>query len=256
MPEKKEKPSADLSLKTMLAASTAGAIATAAVSGAGIAGTLLGGAVFPVLITLAREMVLRAADRAATVATKPVTAGDREPSPEGEIGPQATAAPPPGESGPEPEVVPAGPARPLMQRVRWRRVAVTGGAAVALVVGVFTAGDLVLGESPVADRSSTFFARDAAPATTTPDPTPEPADPAAPALTETEPAEPVPPATTTAPEETTTAPDATEAEPVPPPAETETAPEVPAPEGAAPAAPTGAGGPATAPPDVAQVPLP
>lgn len=256
-PEPKKKATGDLSVTTMLAASTAGAVATAAVSGVGIAGTLLGGAVFPVLLTIAREMVLRAADRAREVAeaTRPVTV-------EGDHGrARGSAAPPPGESGPEPAVVERPERRSLLRRVRWRAVAVTGGAAVALVVGVFTVGDLVLGESPVADRGSTFFAApgsgSGAGTETDPETDPDPADPESPAPTTTEPTE------TTTPSDTTTAP---EEEAPEEPAETTTGaatpedssppPEDPPAADPASAEPTASPGPSTALPPDGEQPAP
>ncbi|MFP5452119.1 MAG: hypothetical protein ACLGG9_10290, partial [Thermoleophilia bacterium] len=64
MPDEPRQKSGDLAPRTLLAASVAGALATAAISGAGLAGSLIGGAAFPVIITLARELMLRAVDRA------------------------------------------------------------------------------------------------------------------------------------------------------------------------------------------------
>jgi hypothetical protein len=225
--ESPPKKSSDISPRTLVAASVAGALATAAVSGVGIAGTLLGGALFPVLIALGREIVLRAADRAPTVAVHRTSTG----------GPSLGG--PPTAERPAATARPAHPdQQPLYRRIRWRRVAITGGAAVAIVVAVFTVADLVFGESPVADRGSTFFARSTAPA-------PDPADQEAPGTPET-PDTPTTtdpesePPTTTGPE-TTTGPAPEEAVPEGSPPE-ETAPAPATPGGEEPIAPAPAEG--------------
>lgn len=175
VPDEPRQKSGDLAPRTLIAASVAGALATAAISGAGLAGSLIGGAAFPVIIALARELVLRAVDRA----------------------PRRVATP--GGMIRRPERRP---------EIRWRRVAVTAGAAVAIVVSAYTVAEVFLGESVVSERRTTFFSGSPA------EPSP-PSDPAPAAQEDPD------GATTTTPESAPTSPVTTApGETAPPPAET------------------------------------
>jgi hypothetical protein len=227
--EQQRPTSGDLSLRTLIAASVAGTVATALVSGVGIAGTLIGGAVFPVAIALAREIVLRTADRAPRVVGREHHDDDA-----GAV--RAGGGPGP----PVPAEERGSPRGQLLRGIPWRRVLVTGGAAALIVVVAFTTADLMMGESPVADRRSTFFGERQAPAPDAPTPVTEPGPQReeVPATTPTtpDPAEPAPPVTVPDPTTETAPTDPAEpppAQPAPDPATgTEPPAAIPVPEAA------------------------
>jgi len=223
LPDEEPKKSSDITPRAIIAAAVAGALATALISGVGLAGSLIGGALFPVVIMLGREVVLRVADRVPPppLPTRP---------------PRIARLPDEPVDSPR-DVPPQAPRRPRqisrrLRRVRWGRVLAAGLAAGAIVVGFFTLPELIIGESLVTDRRTTFFneapARNDAPAMQTETDTtthPEPAT----TITQTQ--------TTTAPATETT----TEAVPAPAPVDpgTQTAPapeEVSPPPEAAPSA--------------------
>ena len=186
MPQEQSTPSR-LAPLTLVAAGVASAVMTVVIARFGLAGTILGAAVAPVLVALVGEGVRRPAERVRSGTTSFVTRAPREPR------------------------------RPRfsLDRVSWRRVAAIGVLSFAAVVAAFTVFDLTRGESPVSERGTTFFTprsgdggEEPAPART------------GPGEQETPPAPP-PPATETQPPPTVTEPPPTTTEPAPP---TETAP--------------------------------
>lgn len=127
----------ELSPVTLGLAAVASAAATVTVSRFGLAGTVLGAALAPVVVAVVRELGRRPVERVVRV-------------------PTGTRA-----------IVRRGP------RVRPRVVAITAGVAFLAVVAFFTVPDLIRGSSVVSERPSTFFSRgdgsgsQGAPATTT-----------------------------------------------------------------------------------------
>jgi hypothetical protein len=189
----------DLSPVTLALASLASVVATVTVSRFGLAGTLAGAALAPVVIAVVRELGRSPVERVVRLPSGARTVVERGP------------------------------------RVRPRTVALTAGLAFAGAVAFFTVPDMIAGTSVVSDRPSTFFSPgDGTPgsdggATTTPTGTgdapvtaPPADDPAtapepvttAPAPATTTPAEPPPAATAPAP---TPPPPATPAAPAQPP---------------------------------------
>jgi hypothetical protein len=188
--------SSALSPVTIAFASLGSVVATVLVSRFGLAGTVLGAALAPVVVTLVSELGRRPVERVARL--------------------------------------PAG-ARAVVSRrrrpgVRWGLVALSSAVAFAVAVAFFTVPDLIRGESVVSDRPTTFFGSPGdgsqggsdAPATTAPATT-APQTPTAPAETAPE-AQPPPPTAPVEPQSTAPAPDAGAA-----PAEPAPAPAVPAP---------------------------
>ncbi len=193
--------SSDLSPVTLALASLASVVATVTVSRFGLAGTLAGAALAPVVIAVVRELGRTPVERVVRLPSGARAVVERRP------------------------------------RVRPRTVALTAGIAFAATVAIITVPDLIAGTSVVSDRPSTFFSpRDRPPdgggVTTAPsDAGEEPvtAPPAgtpetAPAPATTAPADPPPAATAPAPVETAPAPvetapaaPATAPEAVPPP---------------------------------------
>jgi len=161
--DEERKKSSNINVRTVIAAAVAGALATALISSFGLAGSLIGGALSPVIVLFGRELVFLTADKV--------------PPP-----PLPTRAPRlerlPGESADAPRAdVPKAPSRwrRRLRRVRWGRILAAGLAAGAIVVAVFTLPELIIGESLVTDRRTTFFSdspsdggtTQTAPATTT-----------------------------------------------------------------------------------------
>jgi hypothetical protein len=179
--------SAGLSPVTLGLASLGSVVATVLVSQFGLAGTILGAALAPVVVTVVAELARRPVERVA-----------RMPS-----GARAIVS--------------------RRARVRWKLVGLTSAAAFAVAVAFFTVPDLIAGDSVVSDRPTTFFhapndgsggGEPIAPATTTPETTTTaPELPTAP--TETAPEAQPPPATEPA-EPQPTAPVPTPAVPVDP----------------------------------------
>ncbi|WP_217923373.1 hypothetical protein [Miltoncostaea oceani] len=190
----------DLSPLTLGLASLGSVVATVMVSRFGLAGTVAGAALAPVVIAIVRELGRKPVERVVRLPTGARAVVRRRPD------------------------------------VRPRTVAVTAALAFAAAVAVFTVPDMLAGSSVVSERPSTFFSggtgggdggggggTTTTPATTDGDPTvTAPADPAvtAPgpettAPVTTAPAD--PPATTTAPAPATPVPAATAPAPVPAP---------------------------------------
>lgn len=161
MTERERKHSGDLAPRMLLAASAAGALSAAALSGIGLAGSLIGAAIAPLIVTFAREFVLRVWERAPRVRG----GGSR---PQGtdaialNLAPEATRrfrAPRDTERG-------GGSARtgPSWWRlVRWRRVIATAALATGMVIGAYTLTELLVGGSVLDDRRTTFFTAAPAP---------------------------------------------------------------------------------------------
>lgn len=188
MPEQKSTPSR-IAPATLVAAAVASAVTTTVIARFGLAGTIIGASLAPVLVALVAEGVRRPAEHVRSRTTSFVS--QRPPVERRRL-------------------------RFSLDRVSWRRVAAIGGAAFAVVVIGFTLFDLTGGESPVSERGSTFFT----PSSSTPSegPTDEPGTgPAEPG--EETPLAPPPPATTPPPPTTTAPPPAT-TEPAPPATET------------------------------------
>lgn len=168
---------------TVAMASMGSVVATALVSGFGLAGTLMGAALAPVVVSLVGEIGRRPVERVVRL--------------------------------------PSG-ARALVERrphVRPRVVAATAAAGFVIAVAFFTLPDLIAGESVVSERPTTFFSRsdggggsgapaeeeretesemrtETAPAVTAPE---DPSTTTAPTTTEPPPATTAPPAPTPAP---------------------------------------------------------
>ena len=177
--EKETRPRGDLAPRTLIAAAVAGGVATASMSQLGLAGSLIGGAVTPIVVIVAREFVLRAADRV------PQQLPRRNGAPVGgDDAPSNGADPvrPAGASPSTPRFRAPDTRTRRARRLGWRGAAVTAATAIAIVVGAFTLPELITGESLVTDRRSTFFDRGSAattPTTTEPPTTPTTTDPAA-----------------------------------------------------------------------------
>jgi cytoskeletal protein RodZ len=200
----RRRPSSDLSPLTLGLASVGSAVAALLIGRFGLAGTVVGAALTPVVITLVRELGKRPVERVVHLPS----------------GRSALAE--------------------LRPRIRWRLVAATSAAAFAVAVAALTLPELLRGESVVADRPTTFFSTNrgegGGPAEEAPPAAPErtpPEDPSAPPPTETE-----PPPTTTAPPATEPAPVPEPPAEQPPPDPAEPAP-APAPPGEPAPAPQG-----------------
>jgi hypothetical protein len=181
-----------ISARTLGVAAAASAVTSYTVSHVWGSGTVLSAALTPVLVALVSEFLHRPVDAVARVAP---------------IHPRTTAGPPTGEQHPprpadpptraEAEWAPVsyGETAPPAWRPRWRLILVTGLAAFALVVGIFTIPELVVGHSLTgAGGSTTYFSG------------PSPSPPAAHAPIQTTPAT---TPTTTTDTTTTTAPTGT-----------------------------------------------
>jgi hypothetical protein len=193
-----------ISLQTLLVASVASAVTSFTVSRIWGPGTLFSAAATPVLVALISELVRRpvnqvssTAQRVAPLRYRPPSTPWRPPAPDDatvrqplptdptavspRLPPRPADAGPPRPGGPlpppagGPSAAQAALAPPAAQpRVgpRWRLVLVTGLLACAIVVGLFTALDVVAGRSITGNGdSSTYFGGKPAPATGTTTPT-------------------------------------------------------------------------------------
>jgi hypothetical protein len=192
--------STELSPITLGIASLASVVATIVVSRFGLAGTVTGAALTPVVVALVRELQRPAARVSRLPGSTRAVVSRR------------------------------------LERVRWPVVAGTAAAAFAVAVAAFSVPDLLAGDSVVSDRPTTFFSSGddgsgGGGGTTAPQTTTAPEETTAPETTTA-------PEATTAPE-TTTAPEATTAPGVPtaPPAATAPAPPIPPATTAPPAVP-------------------
>ena len=136
--------SAGLSPVTLGLASLGSVVATVLVSQFGLAGTILGAALAPVVVTVVAELGRRPVERVARLPSGARAVVTRRP------------------------------------RVRWGLVGLTSAAAFAAAVAFFTVPDLIAGDSVVSDRPTTFFgasgdgsggAEPSAPTTTAPETT-------------------------------------------------------------------------------------
>jgi hypothetical protein len=213
----------ELSLEALAIASIASLIATIVLSRFGLAGSLTGAALTPVIVTVVKELGRRPANRIVRpLADAPSRLVHRP-----------AGAPPPA-SGEPPQEPPAAPVaqRPVFReswwsRVRWKPTLAIASIAFAVCVAFFTLPELLLGQSLTSDRGTTFFSE-----------SPGPAQPPGP----TTPAEPTATVTTTVATTTVTA-TAT----VPSTATAPTAPTAPAPTTPVPTAPLPTAPPPTAP---------
>jgi hypothetical protein len=127
-----------ISPATLALAALASATTTFLLGSVGLAGTIVGAALTPVLVAVVTEFARKPADRLRTAAVRvPSSRGgertvfrvEREP-------------------------------RRLLDRISWRRALLTGLGAFALVVAAVTLADLGRGTSVVSDRGTTFFDRE------------------------------------------------------------------------------------------------
>lgn len=212
----------ELNLVTLGLAALASVIATVGVARLGLAGSILGAALAPVIITLVKEYGRKPITGVAAIGQAARKAGRARP---------AEARPPVTPLGAEPAPITIHRTpRHRLARVRWGRVIVTSAIAFVVAVGVFTIPDLIAGQSIVSGRDTTFFStRDPGPAAQAPaageeTDSEQPADEATPQDevpeegTETGTAEPQ------APEEEAPVEEAPEAEPIPEAAPVEPAP--------------------------------
>ena len=131
VPERREERSA-IAPGTLAAAAVGSAAATFLVARFGLAGTIAGAAITPVVISVVSELVRRsAARRGRRTEARPVREGGRT-------------------------VYRAPRGRPRL-RFSWRRVVATAAAAFALVVAGITVADFAFGNSVASDRDSTFL---------------------------------------------------------------------------------------------------
>jgi hypothetical protein len=214
--DSRHRSSSGLNPMTVALASLGSVVATALVSGFGLAGTLAGAALAPVVVSLVGEIGRRPVERVVRLPSGARALVERRP------------------------------------RVRPRVVALTAAAGFAIAVGVVTLPDLIAGESVVSERPTTFFSDgggsggSGAPAQGDGRTEPEMRTETAPAVTAPE-----DPATTTAP--ATEPPPATTAPPVTP-APVAPAPVTPAPAPPPAAPPADPAAPATT--DTAPAPDP
>ncbi|MDQ3894264.1 MAG: hypothetical protein M3292_06320, partial [Actinomycetota bacterium] len=142
MSDRPERRSSEISLGNLALASFGSLVATFLIGRLGVAGTLIGAALTPVLIALAQELVRRPGRRVrettAGAVTKPVAAVAKPLASRRERGLSIRSR-----------------LAQLGQRVSWRSVLLTGGLAFAIAVAVYTIADVAAGDSVVADRPST-----------------------------------------------------------------------------------------------------
>lgn len=210
-----------ISIQTLGVAAAASAAASYAASHLWGPGTVASAALTPVIVALVSEFLRRPINKVSATAARVAPATVRPPSPP----PVAGREPPPADWTP----VSYGPPPPQPGwRPRWRLVLLTGLAAFAIVVGVYTVPDLVLGHSIAGTGgATTFFSSGSqAPTTvqvhvetvTTPAPTP-PAASTPTTSTDTTPLapktapQPTTPTTGTAPSTTDTTPSTTDTTP-------------------------------------------
>ncbi len=184
---------------TLSLAAVGSASATFLLGSFGLAGTVLGAALTPVIVALVSELVRRPA-RTVTVRTGAVRTGTAHARPRARTIDRVERR-----------------SRVFSDQVPWKRVVITGLAAFAAVVAAVSIADLASGGSVASGRDSTFFTPGKP---SSPDPAPADQSPASTSrsetteTTETEeqaPAEktvtePPPATTTTAPSETATVP--------------------------------------------------
>ncbi|MEA2298371.1 MAG: hypothetical protein QOF77_1307 [Solirubrobacteraceae bacterium] len=204
-----------ISLQTLLVAAGASAVASFTVSHLWGAGTVLSAALTPVLVALASEFLRRPVEHVSATAQR-VTPARPIPGAPGRAAqaepPAARPAPPPAPDDWAP--VNYGEPRPAGWRPRWRLVLLTGLLAFAIVVGVYTVPELLVGHSiSGASGSTTLFSGPSAPApqtktdTTPTNPTtttqtttaapPTTTTPTTPSTTDTAPQQATPPTDTT-----------------------------------------------------------
>ncbi|MDX6645707.1 MAG: hypothetical protein QOK40_1434, partial [Miltoncostaeaceae bacterium] len=213
--------SSELSLEALAIASVASLVATIVLSRFGLAGTLTGAALTPVIVTVVKELAGRPARRIVRPLTDEASRLVNRPS----GAPQPSAEPPPQPAAAVEE-------RPVFRepwwtRVRWKTTLAVAALAFAICVAFFTLPELLLGQSLTSDRGSTFFSEG-----------PQSPQPPAP----TTPTEPTATVTTTVATTTVTAtatvPSATAPTATAPTAPTAPAPTAPVPTAPAPTAPT------------------
>lgn len=134
----------DLTIGTLVPASLASVAATFLLARLGLTGTLLGAALIPIIIAVVRELSRPPAEGVAK-ATKRGLGGSRAETPTAS---HSRDHSPPG---------PSATWNSRLSFLSWRRILLTGTAAFAITIAVFTIPELVLGESVADDRRTTFF---------------------------------------------------------------------------------------------------
>jgi hypothetical protein len=176
-------------VQTLIVASVASAVTSYTVSRLWGPGTLLSAAATPILVALISELVRRPVVGVSSTAQKVAVAPLRHrPSTRAHDVPPPSAAAPapeqprhppppaqPGSPASEEQWSPAGPPPVIEEpraRPRWRLVLVTGMLACLIVVGLFTALDVIAGRSITGNgNSSTYFSGSSNHPKTTPTPT-------------------------------------------------------------------------------------
>jgi hypothetical protein len=219
MADPDDKKDSGLSIQTLLLAASGSVLATLVISRFGLAGTLIGAALTPIIVITLQELGRRPTEQIATASRR---AGERV---------RAVAVPT------------APPLRRWWRRVRWSRVLAASAAVFVATVAAFTVPELVAGRAATSDdRRCTFCGGGTdrpkpAPTATTPgdgDDAPAPAP-----ATDGEEAEGTTTATTpTATTPTTTAPATTGTTPTTPTTTAPTTPTSPTTPGETPLAPT------------------
>ncbi|MGI8803877.1 MAG: hypothetical protein ACR2KV_17225 [Solirubrobacteraceae bacterium] len=179
-----------ISARTLGVAAAASGVASYTVSHVWGSGTVLSAALTPVLVALVSEFLHRPVDAVARVA--PIHPRTTAGPPKGELRPPRPADPP---TGTEADWAPVsyGETAPPAWRPRWRLILLTGLAAFAIVVGIFTIPELVVGHSLTGAGGSTTYFSGPSPSTPAVHPPPQ----TAPRTTTTD-------TTTTTPTDTTT----------------------------------------------------
>lgn len=210
----------DISPLTLGLAAAGSVAATVAVARFGLAGSLVGAALAPVIVSLVKELGRKPLEGAASIGAAARRAGDGADR-------RRAGTPGPGRRPGDPAPITIHRTPRSLRRVRWGAVAVTSTVAFAVAIAAFTVPDLLNGSSIVSGRDTTFFdQRDPGPS----EPASAPADDAEePAPDETETTTETDTQTVTVPEEAPTTTEPAPEGPVTPDAAPEGAPPAPAP---------------------------
>jgi hypothetical protein len=192
-----------VSIKTLLIAAAASAIAAVVVPLFWERGTVFAAAMTPVIVSIVSELLKRPTDKVTEVTARRVTGGGviLEPRSEEPFDPLAPAPTEELEALPQTTTQRAVHKRPLSGR-QWRLAIVTGLVAFAGAAGVVTASELIAGDPVSSDGGrTTFFGggkKHKNDPTPTPTPTPTPSPTGTPTPTPTPTATPTPTVTPTA----------------------------------------------------------
>jgi hypothetical protein len=164
-----------LSIKTLLIAAAASAIAALLVPLFWERGTVFAAAMTPVIVSIVSELLKRPTEKVTEVTARRVTGGGviLEPPPEEPFDPLAPAPTEELEALPQTTTQRAVHKRPLSGR-QWRLAIVTGLVAFAGAAGVVTASELIAGDPVSSERGRTTFFGGAKKHKNDPTPTPTP----------------------------------------------------------------------------------